>query len=114
MEYSLRSRRAGAAAGLLHDAEDDELSGLRRRDADLGDYPPEIHGFGRIGFIVALDVEGLVRRGADQGPGQPLQAQERREVTLDALPQGPVVRLKDDPRRSVENRLAQKNEQSPD
>ena len=51
-----------AAAGRhLADAEDDEFRRLHRREADLDDQLAGVDDLGRVGLLVALDVEGLLR-----------------------------------------------------
>ena len=57
-----------AAAGHLTDAEDDEFCGLHRREADLDDQLAGVDHLGRVGLLVTLDVEGLLRAGAMSAP----------------------------------------------
>src|SRR3954468_4918069 len=85
------------AGGHLADPEDDEFRGLARGEADLDDQLAGVDDLGRVGLVVALDVERLLGRGAHQGAVAPQQGQERRDRALDALPQPVVVGLEHHP-----------------
>src|SRR5262249_16286425 len=80
-----------SARSHLADAEDDEFRGLHRREADLDGQLAGVDDLGRVGLLVALDVEGLLRRDAHERPVAPQEREERRDRALDALPQPVVV-----------------------
>src|SRR3954451_22065853 len=93
----------GGAAGELGEPEDDELGRLDRGDADLAQHLTGVDGVGRVRLLVALDVEGVVRRVPEQGAPAPLPHQEGTDRTADARPQRAVVGLEDAPLRPVED-----------
>src|SRR4051794_17821409 len=85
--------RNAASAGdllLLADAEDDELGRLHRSEADLDDELALVDRLRRIRLRVALDVVRLIGGGAEQGASGPQSAEEAREGTGHAFPQGDV------------------------
>src|ERR1700704_4614972 len=69
----------GGPARELGQLEDDELRRLHRGHADLADDHPGIDGLRRVGLVVALHEEGLVRRQTEEGPLAPLVDEERRD-----------------------------------
>ena len=75
------------ASGPLRDAEDDELGGLHRRDADQDDQPAVVYIVLGHGGAVALDEEGFLRRRAHQRAVAPQAHQEAGDVALDRLPE---------------------------
>src|SRR5690242_15716134 len=81
--------------------ENDEFSRLDRRNADFHDHLPNIAGFRRIGFFVALDVESLIRCQTEQRTAAPDHCEEGRHITADTSPEEGIVRLEDDPLRAV-------------
>src|SRR6185437_3918314 len=101
-------RRAG---GVLADAEDDELRGLDRRDADLDDHLAGVDHVGRVGLLVALDVEGLVGRRAEQRTLAPRPGEEARHGDAQADPEALVVGLEHGPLGALHDRLGDVVEQ---
>src|SRR5215203_1262587 len=83
--------------GELRDADGDELGRLDRRDADLHDDLAGLYHLGCVRFLVALDVEPLLRGGAEQCSLRPRPGEERADVAADALPQRLIVWLKHSP-----------------
>src|SRR5437588_10013734 len=104
----------GPARARLPDAEDDELRGLRRRDADKRDEHSGVNAFGRVGLFVALDEEGLLRLVAHKHPSPPRERQERPHVADDALPEALVVRLEDEALRPLQDGLFKVDEETAD
>src|SRR5512143_1346523 len=93
-------------AGHLADAEDDEFRGLHRRETELDNQLTGVDDLGRVGLVVALDVEGLLRAGAHERAVTPEERQERRDRPLHALPEAMVVGLEHDPLgRALDRRL---------
>src|SRR5581483_5683640 len=99
------------ATRVLADAEYDELGRLHRSDADLTRDDAGVHRFGRVRLGVALDVEGLFGCCAEERAVAPDVEQEAGDRAIDARPQVLVVRLEDDPLRSLEDRLLDEVEQ---
>ena len=75
---------------------------------------PGVDDLGRVVLRVALDVERLARRRAEQRAVAPDAEQERVERPLDALPEVQVVRLEDDPLGALEDRLLDVVEEAAD
>src|SRR3954470_1387284 len=102
-----RSFLLGAAArGHLADTEDDEFCRLHRRQTDLDDQMTDVHDLRRIGLLVALDVEGLLRRLAHEGAVAPHEGEEARDGAVDPLPELLIVGLEHDPLgRALDRRL---------
>src|SRR2546423_4260737 len=110
-----RSPRASLARRAeLADAEDYELSRADDCDADFGNDLSEFPQLRRVRFRVALDVEGLGGRVAEERARTPDVREEGRHVARDLLPERGRVRLEDDPLRALVNGLAQVDERSAD
>src|SRR5215211_2164795 len=95
MSFLLYGRRASGcgAGGLLADAEDDELRGLHRRDADEDDEPAVVDvGLGHRG-LAHLDEERLLGRVPEERAVPPDAGEGGREAAADGGPQGGGVRL---------------------
>src|SRR5438093_916041 len=86
-----------SAARVLPDAENHELSGLHRRDADHGDDHARVDDVGGVGFFVAFDEEGLARRPPHKRPIAPHPGEEGSDIPPYRFPQLTVVRLEHDP-----------------
>src|SRR5215207_6690470 len=65
-----------AAAGVLAEAEDDELAGLNRRHPDVDDQLAAVAHVGRVVLAVALHEERFLRRGAEEHPLAPDPGEE--------------------------------------
>src|SRR5256714_10356300 len=110
-----RSPRASLARRAeLADAEDYELSRADDCDADFGNDLSEFPQLRRVRFRVALDVEGLGGRVAEERARTPDVREEGRHVARYLLPERGRVRLEDDPLRALVNRLAQVYERASD
>src|SRR5687767_5426907 len=83
--------------GRLADLEDDELGRLHGRDPDHGHDLAGVAHLGRVGLLVALDEERLLRRAPLQGPVAPNPGEEGRNIAPDGLPQQVVIGLEHDP-----------------
>src|SRR5882757_9219505 len=81
----------GGPARELGQLEDDELRWLDWSHTDLADDHPGIDGLRRVGLVVTLDEEGLVRRQTEQGALAPLVDEERRDGPPHLGPQRVVV-----------------------
>src|SRR6266511_1155129 len=97
----------GGRRGPLADAEDHELGGPGRGDADDADEPA-------VGQVVlghrggvALDVEALLRLAAQQRAGLPFAQQEPLHGVPHRVPQRRPVDLEDDPLGTLVDRLLQ-------
>src|SRR6266508_3214155 len=105
---------AGAlAGGDLADVEDDELRWADRRQPDLDDDLTGLDHLLRVCLRVALDVERLVRRHAEERAVPPDAGEEGRRVAAELRPQDDVVRLEDRPLRALQDRALDEVEQSP-
>src|SRR5215211_685788 len=116
MSFLLYGRRASGcgAGGLLADAEDDELRGLHRRDADEDDEPAVVDvGLGHRG-LPHLDEERLLGRVPEERAVPPDAGEEVREAAADRGPQGGGVRLEDRELRAPLDRLLDEEEEPPD
>src|SRR2546427_4205995 len=86
---------------LLRDAEDDEFRRFDWRDPDVDYKPPQIAGLWRVVFVVDLDEESLLGRGAEQRPVAPDRSEKGGNVTLHFRPQRPVLGLENHPLRTL-------------
>src|SRR6476660_1794367 len=111
---SLLDLRLATATRELAEAEDHELGRLDRRDAGLATDLSGLYHLGRVGLLVALDIEGLRRRGSEQRAGPPDAHEEVRRGDLQLHPQPLVVGLKDAPLRPADDRLGDVVEQPAD
>src|SRR6185369_10981744 len=85
---------------------------LHRGQADLDDQLTDVDDLRRIGLLVALDVEGLLRRFAHERAVAPHERQEARDGAVDALPQLLIVGLEDDPLRGALDRRLDHDEET--
>src|SRR5688572_12672046 len=93
------------AAGELRDSEYDELGRLDRCDADLDGEDARVAILRRVVLRVALHVERLGRRRAEQCTVAPHTAKEHRDGALHRVPQLRVVRFEHDPVGALQDRL---------
>ena len=70
----------------LADAEDDELCGLNRCQANLNDDLTGVPYLYGVELFIALDIESLVRCSSEQSAISPNSGEESPDVSLDALP----------------------------
>src|SRR5215470_11650249 len=103
--------RVRADRGLAQ-LEDHELGRLDRRDPDDRDHLARVADLRRVGLLVALDEERLLRGGAEQRAVAPHPGQERADVPPDRPPQQLVVGLEDDPPGTVPDGLLEHREQA--
>ena len=75
---------------------------------------PRLADLGRVGLGVALDVEGLLGRGAEERARAPDVGQKGGDVARDLGPQVGRVGLEDDPLRALVDGLAQEEEEPAD
>src|SRR5262245_11164013 len=102
---------AGTRPSRLSDTKDHKLCRPDNRHADLCYDHPQITNLRRIGFGVALDIEGLLGCQAEQRTGTPYIGQKCADVATDLAPKCGIVWLKHHPLRSFIDRLAQEKEE---
>src|SRR5713101_6343539 len=110
--YGLLGERR--SAGELGEAEDHELGRLHGGHADLADHHAGIDRLRRVGLVVTLDEERLVRREAEQRPLAPFVHEECGDGAPNLRPEPVVVRLEDRPLRPPEDGLLQVVEEAAD
>src|SRR5690606_30006155 len=81
---------------------------------NLDNHLADISYFWRVGFFVALDVERLLRRCAEQRATAPYQGQESANIAADACPQILIVGFKDHPLRATFDTFLDHVEQAAD
>src|SRR3954447_6095343 len=111
-ELNLLYRRA---AGPDADADDDELGGIDRADADVHDETAIVEIVLRHGLRhSALNEESLFRLGAHNSALAPDGGQEGGDALREAAPKALIVGLKDGPLRAQVERSLEKDEQAAD
>src|SRR5581483_7921827 len=94
------------------DPEDHELGRLHGSPPDLDDELPDVDDLGRVGLLVALDVERLLGVLTHEGAVAPHEREERRDGARHALPQAGIVRLEHHPLRGALDRRLHHDEET--